>query len=638
MKAHCYTLGLVLVLMPLLLPVAGFGQLFDIKSFQVDGQNTTLKGKLTYPPQEVELSGGKIVVNLPQTQISSLNFSLVLATDPANSFQEWDVQFNSASANLKLTPDPGSMGKLCGVDLLNLSSIDSPSSTSISIRIRKKGTGEEVVSAAITVNFVPPGIFSDISDCKNKKLGEDRISCLEGLKANAGTNQIRNKIDQAIIALKNERQTASQEVNRFQIRDRENSYTLSCSNCSPGNYDIRALSGNPAVSSSGSGWKIKITKDSRIEIKHKVWPSSAVRTISLEFKSDKPAIEPVPEPEEPAVDTFVPEVVTLDTLAVEDTLPDFASQFWSDSIQELLSLVNAFSNPELQERLGRYVQMEDSEPGKKLLAYCILFRYILLGALLLLGFWAITRSGKNKKTPAATELVPESAAAVTDAPPMREEEVDISIDEIDVALQETTSTRPPFADLAGSKDYLRLDLQSCWRDTAVKLFFIKKESVRDIAQMLRQHNPFPYPGNNIEEMPEIGGFLLGHVYEKNNTGFDISVEKFVPITPESQNRYTVKFGDKAWVELHDAMKTHSGLKLVGWFHTHPGHGLFLSEADLREHTLLFKERYQVAFEIDPTTPKTDMAIFSWTVKGGMNNREQRQLSRWWSFLELRQSL
>ena len=189
-------------------------------------------------------------------------------------------------------------------------------------------------------------------------------------------------------------------------------------------------------------------------------------------------------------------------------------------------------------------------------------------------------------------------------------------------------------EMDASPDFISLDLRACWQDTALGLVYFNKESIRAIGEKLQLENAFDQRRNNVDELSEIGGFLLGYFYPDGDKDYHVSINTFIPITPEKNDRYTVKFGDRAWSELDDAYKKHPGQRLVGWFHTHPGHGLFLSNADVKVHKDSFKERYQFAMEIDPTTPGSEIAFFSWKKNGKLNNQDDRLLTDWWSFQEL----
>jgi proteasome lid subunit RPN8/RPN11 len=99
---------------------------------------------------------------------------------------------------------------------------------------------------------------------------------------------------------------------------------------------------------------------------------------------------------------------------------------------------------------------------------------------------------------------------------------------------------------------------------------------------------------------ETGGFLLGQ------TGFDPDsgswynwIDEVVPINPTEANPVHFSF---TWRDV-DQVRAHREREekaLIGWYHTHPGLGIFLSDTDLHKtHEQLFNELFQVALVYDP---------------------------------------
>ena len=98
---------------------------------------------------------------------------------------------------------------------------------------------------------------------------------------------------------------------------------------------------------------------------------------------------------------------------------------------------------------------------------------------------------------------------------------------------------------------------------------------------------------------ESGGMLVGTVIEefgKSNIIISGFVEaKYCEATPT-----TLKFTHETWDYVHKEIeKHHNGKKSVGWIHTHPDFGIFLSEYDKFIHQNFFSEDYQVAYVVDP---------------------------------------
>ena len=100
------------------------------------------------------------------------------------------------------------------------------------------------------------------------------------------------------------------------------------------------------------------------------------------------------------------------------------------------------------------------------------------------------------------------------------------------------------------------------------------------------------------------------------------------IRSKEDNVYRLEFdSDSIAKDLVHFMDEHPSYQLVGWFHTHPGHGLFLSKPDLRIHLGHFNQPYQFAMEIDSLTENLDTTFFTWKTKvPEMNNA--KDLKSW----------
>jgi proteasome lid subunit RPN8/RPN11 len=98
---------------------------------------------------------------------------------------------------------------------------------------------------------------------------------------------------------------------------------------------------------------------------------------------------------------------------------------------------------------------------------------------------------------------------------------------------------------------------------------------------------------------ESGGVLVGRVIESfGKTHIVISgfiQAKFCEATPT-----TLTFTHQTWEHIHKEMDLkYNGFKIVGWIHTHPNFGIFLSEYDKFIQQNFFSDENQVAYVIDP---------------------------------------
>ena len=99
---------------------------------------------------------------------------------------------------------------------------------------------------------------------------------------------------------------------------------------------------------------------------------------------------------------------------------------------------------------------------------------------------------------------------------------------------------------------------------------------------------------------ETGGFLIGRVAHDVRDGcWLLEIEEAIPVRPESQDpvHFTFTWRD---VDRVRSYREGSNKALIGWFHTHPHLGIFLSETDIeRTHRVLFSDPFQVALVFDP---------------------------------------
>ncbi len=105
---------------------------------------------------------------------------------------------------------------------------------------------------------------------------------------------------------------------------------------------------------------------------------------------------------------------------------------------------------------------------------------------------------------------------------------------------------------------------------------------------------------------EVGGVLLGRI-EPNRSP---TVEAAIWALQASERAAQLTFTQDAWEHIHRVLEQqHPSLEIVGWYHTHPGYGVFLSEQDLFIHRNFFQNHGQIALVIDPIA--AEEAVFAW---------------------------
>lgn len=98
---------------------------------------------------------------------------------------------------------------------------------------------------------------------------------------------------------------------------------------------------------------------------------------------------------------------------------------------------------------------------------------------------------------------------------------------------------------------------------------------------------------------ELGGVLLGHAY-RNGERLLVEVMAALPARNDDHGPVHFTFTADAWSQIHhDRAEKYPNLEIVGWFHTHPGLGVFYSSDDVVVHTAAFTLPWHVGLVVDP---------------------------------------
>ena len=99
---------------------------------------------------------------------------------------------------------------------------------------------------------------------------------------------------------------------------------------------------------------------------------------------------------------------------------------------------------------------------------------------------------------------------------------------------------------------------------------------------------------------EVGGMLIGQWCLSREHEQFIVVEHALPARHTRQGSVYLTFTQDSLVDMHDQIdENYKGQKILGWYHTHPRMGLFLSHYDTWLHRNFFPEPWQVALVVEP---------------------------------------
>ncbi|UCH95796.1 MAG: Mov34/MPN/PAD-1 family protein [Candidatus Aminicenantes bacterium] len=108
---------------------------------------------------------------------------------------------------------------------------------------------------------------------------------------------------------------------------------------------------------------------------------------------------------------------------------------------------------------------------------------------------------------------------------------------------------------------------------------------------------------------ELCGVLIGRI-SKDKAGPFLFITDIIRGEYAENEGVQVTFTHETWAHISDIKDSKFPDKLiVGWYHTHPRFGIFLSEQDLFIHKNFFNNPWQVAFVVDPIFE--DEGFFAW---------------------------
>lgn len=108
---------------------------------------------------------------------------------------------------------------------------------------------------------------------------------------------------------------------------------------------------------------------------------------------------------------------------------------------------------------------------------------------------------------------------------------------------------------------------------------------------------------------ESGGMLIGRVVQAFNKT-NIIINGFVEAKNTESTPTTLTFTHETWTACHKTIdKVYPGQKIVGWIHTHPNFGVFLSNHDKFIQESTFNDENQVALVVDPI--RGEEGFFCW---------------------------
>ncbi|MFP4196048.1 MAG: Mov34/MPN/PAD-1 family protein [Methanomassiliicoccales archaeon] len=112
-------------------------------------------------------------------------------------------------------------------------------------------------------------------------------------------------------------------------------------------------------------------------------------------------------------------------------------------------------------------------------------------------------------------------------------------------------------------------------------------------EKMRNHSLSSAPSNK-----EVMGFLLGQVFQMGGDRY--ALVRDVVTTDLEASSVQVRFDRSSYESLFsDLEECGFDYLIVGWYHSHPGHGCFMSSTDIETQRTMFPQPYHGALVLDP---------------------------------------
>lgn len=109
---------------------------------------------------------------------------------------------------------------------------------------------------------------------------------------------------------------------------------------------------------------------------------------------------------------------------------------------------------------------------------------------------------------------------------------------------------------------------------------------------------------------ELGSFLIGDYQIDKKRNYHVVISDYVEAKHTKAGAFTLTYTHETWNDYHEEKeRLYPEKKLVGWQHTHPSYGVFLSQYDMFIQENTFNLPFQVAYVIDPI--RKTRGFFAW---------------------------
>lgn len=197
-----------------------------------------------------------------------------------------------------------------------------------------------------------------------------------------------------------------------------------------------------------------------------------------------------------------------------------------------------------------------------------------------------------------------------------------------VVRRKTTSIlkKQSLEDVHNNPAYLKIDCIDFCENSAVRRIYFKNSCIKEI------YNMYAEDLRNPENPNEDGCMVLGRwVHDKEKDEYYVSLEVIVkPGDDAVFKEYELNFGGKIKLKVSEKLRklrreTNLQYDMTCWVHSHPGLGIFFSNADSNVQMQLkhpTHPKFLTAIVIDILTPNQELGIFTFKQDMTINSRPE----------------
>ncbi|NMG60029.1 hypothetical protein E1H12_16265 [Geitlerinema sp. P-1104] len=151
------------------------------------------------------------------------------------------------------------------------------------------------------------------------------------------------------------------------------------------------------------------------------------------------------------------------------------------------------------------------------------------------------------------------------------------------------------------KKFIQEKQQLIFEYTKFKSLYNQKLSQSMIVFVEREAESRLIQHLSVDCYTETGGIVVGKAYFCPETGrYYTEIVGSIAATHTVGNAVHFQFTPQCWSSILKNQKLYyPESTIVGWYHSHPGHGIFLSGTDLNTQRLSFSKIWQIAVVFDP---------------------------------------